>query len=82
MDKKTYYFIGSCIDRNLLFQVDIYIDGYSFDLQMVRYEDFRRKNAYLYDCEAFALQKVKHVYGGVLPESPDNGRIILMRFGK
>lgn len=49
---------------------------------MVRYEDFRRKNAYLYDCSAFGLQKVKHVYGGTLPESPDNGRITLMRFGK
>lgn len=55
---------------------------YLLDLQMVRYEDFRHKNAYLYDCDAFALQKVKHVYGGVLPESPNNGRIILMRFGE
>lgn len=49
---------------------------------MVRYEDFQRHNAYLYDCEAFDLTRVKHVYAGVLPESPDNGRIILMRFGK
>ncbi|KAL4717048.1 hypothetical protein ACJJTC_016935 [Scirpophaga incertulas] len=49
---------------------------------MVRYEEFRRNNAYLYDCDAFSLQKVKHVYGGVLPESPKHGRIILMRFGK
>ncbi|CAH0588206.1 unnamed protein product [Chrysodeixis includens] len=49
---------------------------------MVRYEDFQRQNAYLYDCEAFDLTRVKHVYAGVLPESPDNGRIILMRFGR
>ncbi|KAG6457641.1 alpha-tocopherol transfer protein [Manduca sexta] len=49
---------------------------------MVRYEEFRHKNAYLYNCDAFGLQKVKDVYGGTLPESPDNGRIILMRFGR
>lgn len=49
---------------------------------IVRYEQFRRQNAYLYDCDAFALQKVKNVYGGILPESPTNGRIILMRFGR
>ncbi|CAG4935845.1 unnamed protein product [Colias eurytheme] len=49
---------------------------------MVRYEEFRRKNSYLYDCNAFGLQKVKHVYGGTLPDSPDNGRITLMRFGR
>ncbi|KOB73179.1 putative CRAL/TRIO domain-containing protein, partial [Operophtera brumata] len=30
---------------------------------MVRYEEFRHKNAYLYDCSAFGLQKVKNVYG-------------------
>ncbi|XP_028171249.1 clavesin-1-like [Ostrinia furnacalis] len=49
---------------------------------MVRYEQFRRDYGYLYDCDAFGLQKVKRVYGGTLPESPRNGRIILMRFGK
>ncbi|KAM3965436.1 clavesin-1-like [Aphomia sociella] len=49
---------------------------------MVRYEDFRRKNAHLYECEPFDLQKVKYVYGGVLPESPEHGRITLMRFGR
>ncbi|KPI97093.1 PREDICTED: alpha-tocopherol transfer protein-like isoform X1 [Papilio xuthus] len=49
---------------------------------MIRYEEFRSKNSYLYDCSAFGLQKVKHVYGGTLPESPVNGRITLMRFGK
>ncbi|XP_047506409.1 clavesin-1-like [Pieris napi] len=49
---------------------------------MVRYEDFRRKNAYLYDCSAFGLQKVKNVYAGTLPDSPENGRITLMRFGR
>lgn len=49
---------------------------------MLRYEQFRRKNAYLYDCNIFGLQKVKYVYGGTLPDSPVNGRITLMRFGK
>ncbi|CAK1542023.1 unnamed protein product [Leptosia nina] len=49
---------------------------------MIRYEDFRRKNAYLYDCSAFGLQSVKNVYGGTLPDSPVNGRITLMRFGR
>ncbi|XP_068622544.1 clavesin-1-like [Battus philenor] len=49
---------------------------------MVRYEEFRRKNDYLYHCSAFGLQKVKNVYGGTIPESPVNGRITLMRFGK
>ncbi|CAG9565902.1 unnamed protein product [Danaus chrysippus] len=49
---------------------------------MVRYEEFRRKNSYLYDCKAFGLQKVKGVYGGTLPESPHHGRITLMRFGR
>ncbi|XP_061379500.1 uncharacterized protein LOC116768257 isoform X2 [Danaus plexippus] len=46
---------------------------------IVRYEEFRRKNSYLYDCKAFGLQKVKGVYGGTLPESPHHGRITLMR---
>ncbi|KAH9638086.1 hypothetical protein HF086_014947 [Spodoptera exigua] len=45
---------------------------------MVRYEQFRRENAYLYDCDPFNLVLVKDVYAGVLPESPDHGRIILM----
>lgn len=49
---------------------------------MVRYEDFRQKNIYLYHCNAFDLHRVKNVYGGTLPESPVNGRITLMRFGK
>ncbi|XP_041980698.1 clavesin-1-like [Aricia agestis] len=49
---------------------------------MVRYEDFRRKNAYLYDCPAFGLDSVTGVYGGTLPESPTHGRITLMRFGR
>lgn len=49
---------------------------------MVRYEDFRRKYAYLYHCDPFALHKVKNVYAGVLPENPENGRVILMRFGR
>lgn len=49
---------------------------------MVRYEDFRRKNIYLYHCNAFDLHRVKEVYGGTLPESPVNGRITLMRFGR
>ncbi|XP_004925625.1 clavesin-1 [Bombyx mori] len=49
---------------------------------MVRYEDFRQKNAYLYNCDPFGLQRVKNVYGGTLPESPENGRIVLMRFGR
>ncbi|KAJ0174970.1 hypothetical protein K1T71_009111 [Dendrolimus kikuchii] len=49
---------------------------------MVRYEEFRSKYAYLYQCDPFALQKVKNVYAGILPENPDNGRVILMRFGR
>ncbi|XP_035447389.1 clavesin-1 [Spodoptera frugiperda] len=49
---------------------------------MVRYEQFRRENAYLYDCDPFNLVLVRDVYAGVLPESPDHGRIILMRFGR
>ncbi|XP_052752263.1 clavesin-2-like [Galleria mellonella] len=49
---------------------------------MVRYEDFRRKNAHLYNCDPFELKKVKHVYAGTLPESPEHGRLILMRFGR
>ncbi|KAI5643878.1 CRAL/TRIO domain-containing protein [Phthorimaea operculella] len=49
---------------------------------MVRYYQFRMKNAYLYECSAFGLQKVKHVYGGTMPDSPENGRITLMRFGR
>ncbi|CAH0718129.1 unnamed protein product, partial [Brenthis ino] len=49
---------------------------------MVRYEDFRSKNMYLYQCNAFDLHRVKGVYGGTLPESPVHGRITLMRFGR
>ncbi|XP_072938187.1 clavesin-1-like [Epargyreus clarus] len=49
---------------------------------MVRYEDFRRKNAYLYECRAFGLKSVKKVYAGTFPDSPVNGRITLMRFGR
>lgn len=49
---------------------------------MVRYEHLRKNYAYLYDCEAFGLHKVKNVYGGVIPESPEHGRVTLMKFGK
>ncbi|XP_049871713.1 clavesin-1-like [Pectinophora gossypiella] len=49
---------------------------------MVRYEQFKQNYAYLYDCNAFGLQKVKNVYGGTMPDSPENGRITLMRFGR
>ncbi|VVC92038.1 unnamed protein product [Leptidea sinapis] len=49
---------------------------------MVRYEDFRRQNSFLYECSAFGLESVRHVYAGTLPDNPLNGRITLMRFGR
>ncbi|XP_034833567.1 clavesin-1-like [Maniola hyperantus] len=49
---------------------------------MVRYEDFRKKNPHLYDCNPFSLDRVKEVYVATLPDSPCNGRITLMRFGR
>lgn len=56
---------------------------FSPTFQVVRYEDFRKKNSSLYQgVECFKLNKLKHVYAGMLPENPVNGRITLMRFGK
>lgn len=49
---------------------------------MVRYEQFLQKNSYLYNCNAFGLEKVKNVYAGAFPDSPENGRITFMRFGE
>ncbi|XP_050680230.1 clavesin-1-like isoform X1 [Leptidea sinapis] len=58
------------------------IDRNSRSEMMVRYEDFRRQNAFLYECSAFGLESVRHVYAGTLPDNPLNGRITLMRFGR
>ncbi|XP_052742406.1 alpha-tocopherol transfer protein [Bicyclus anynana] len=49
---------------------------------MIRYEDLRKKYPHLYDCNPFCLDRVKDVYGGTLPDSPTNGRITIMRFGR
>ncbi|CAG9130098.1 unnamed protein product [Plutella xylostella] len=58
-------------------------DDQSEEERVVRYEDFRKKNSSLYQgVECFKLNKLKHVYAGMLPENPVNGRITLMRFGR
>ncbi|XP_073960138.1 clavesin-2-like isoform X2 [Choristoneura fumiferana] len=49
---------------------------------MVRYEDFRLNNSYLYDYKPFGLQEVKGVFSCTLPDNPDNGRITIMKIGK
>lgn len=48
---------------------------------MVRYEDFRLNNSYLYDCKPFGLQDVKGVFSCTFPDNPDNGRITIMKIG-
>ncbi|GBP21768.1 Clavesin-1 [Eumeta japonica] len=48
---------------------------------MARYEEFRRKNQYLYrDVDIFKLTCLKGVYEGIVPDSPVWGRICILRF--
>lgn len=49
---------------------------------MRRYEDFRKKNSQLYiGVNPFKLTNIKDIFEGVYPDSPDNGRITIIKFG-
>lgn len=50
---------------------------------MRRYEDFRKKNAFLYKgVDPFNLKSPGAIFEGVIPDSPDNGRVYIINFGK
>lgn len=50
---------------------------------MMRYEDFRVENVQLYKgFNPFKVRSTCGIFEGLVPDSPDNGRITIMNFGK